>query len=198
MRLMRATPVKAVAGIAVALALLLAACGDDGGDEDTDSTDTTEEATDPDDTSGDGDGSNDATTTEPLSPEDQVLAAYEASLDALVAAYAESDVEHPDLLATHDGGALSRLQGFLAGYASEDLAHEVTFDSNPTVSRLVENSATVTDCIREQSQRVSLDSGDPVGELDDNVFHSEVTMERVDATWKVIGQTNLEDPCEPG
>lgn len=189
-------PKPAIAAIAAGLTLVtLAACGgDDSGD--TDDTDTTEEAgTDPTDPAGD-----DTTTTE-LTPEGEVLAAYEEALDAVEAAFAVPDAEHPDLLAHWAGESLRHLQPDLENMRLNGQAGEVTIESDPVVQLDPENTdkAWVVDCFIDRSQRVDAETREPVGEPSETVAETKRRLERIDGAWKVVENEYLEvDGCTPG
>lgn len=195
MHLTSATAGKAVAGAVVSLALLLTACSDDGGDEDTDSTDTTEEATA---TGGDGDGSNDATETT-LSVDEEILAAYDDAVAAVEVAYEAADPDHPDLVASFAGRSLTLHQNALREYQGDGIADEVLErESDTTVSHVVGDTATVEECYAETIQVVDLETREPRGEPDELSELVEWQMERIDGTWKVVQGTVLEESCEPG
>lgn len=194
---MKATLGKAVAGVTATLALL-AACGDDGG-EDADAMDPTEEASAPDATgNGEGEPDDDAT---PQSPEEEVLADYEAAIDALSAAFAVPDPEHPDLLDHWAGEALLHVQASLENFELNGEAAEGTIESSPvvTLDPQDEDGAWVDDCFVERAQKVDADTREPLSDMSHTTVSTRRRLERVDGTWKVTENESLEeDGCTPG
>lgn len=182
--------VRAAGAIAAGLMLMLAACGDDG-EDDTAETDTTEESSE-----GEPDGTDPEETEEELSPEDEVLAAYEAAWDAVVAAYDPPDPEHPDLLATFGGDALLRHQVALENYQLDGLSEVATSSENdPQVASLVDDTAVVEDCIKEVTEMLDTETREPQKEPQEVTVHSRRHMERTEGTWKIVQVETLGESC---
>ena len=176
----------AVAALGVTLfAALVAACGDDdtaeesSGGQDVESTTTSEG------------------TTTTLSPEDEVLQAYEAAGEALFAAYDPPDPEHPDLLAHLAGDALERAQADLAQLQSQGTSYVGTLEPHPTLTSLAGDTAVVEDCFVQTAQLIDTETRQPHGEETESVVHIESHLERVDGSWKVVREQELSEPCTP-
>lgn len=189
-------------GLTIALVLLAAACGDDSSNDEDTTTDTTAPATTeapaPDDT---GTTEPDEGDTGDLTPEEQVLADYEAAMDALEAAYDVPDPEHPDLLAHFSGEALTNIQAALENFRLDGLATEATIEPHAEVELDPEdeNTAWVTDCYLNLAQDIDAETRDPVGEPQESVGEVKRRLELVDGTWVVTKDEYLElDACTPG
>lgn len=178
---------RAVLAVA-ALAVVAAACG--GGDDGP----ANEEAIVDDETSNSSAADGTATT---LSPEEEVLTAYEAASDALSSAYDPPDPDHPDLLATYGGEALSRIQGTLSQLQGEGVSYVGTFELHPTVITLAGNTAVIEDCYVNHTQVVQTETREPIGEPGEAVLHVEVHLERSDGTWRLVEKQELSEPCTP-
>lgn len=178
--------VRVVGSVAV-LALVLGSCG--GDDDDSGSADGADEET----TSTAGE-----TTTTTLSPEDEVLAAYQAASDALLAAHDPPNPDHPDLLATHAGDALSRVQDSLRSYAAEGVSLVGTIEPDPTPTSILDTTAVIEDCVVNREQQVYTDTRESLTEIEETVVHIESHLERIDGTWKVVSEQELSEPCTPG
>jgi len=184
-------PIARIAPLLGALALILTACG--GGDG----------------SGGAGDGAaiadheerRDATerqTTTTLSPEDEVLAAYERASDALGSAYDPPDPSNPDLLATYSGEALDRIQAVLTQLQGQGVSYVGTFDLHPTVVSVAGDTAVVEDCYIDHTQQVNTETREPIGEPGETVFHVEAHFERVDDEWMLVQKQELGEQCTPG
>lgn len=184
------------AGIAAGLALvILAACGGGDDGEETDEPETTEEASGSETTSSD-----DTTTTEDALPpeEREVLDAYEASIEALIAASDPANPDHPDLLATHTGDALFRLQTYLGDYQVAGTSEIwLSNESQTEVLSLVDDTARLEDCYKEVTQLVDTDTREPREEPKEQSALTEVQMERIDGTWIVVEGQTKEESCDP-
>ncbi len=197
----RAARARALAAaLAVAVLVGPAACGgggEGGGDGDTEagedatSADAGSDATGADDPAG-------TTTTEALTPEEEVVRDYEAAFAAFAAAANPPDPEHPDFLARFTGDTLDRLQGTLRQYAGINAGADTSTELHPSDVVVVGDSATLVDCMVDHTQMVDLASGEPVGEAGETVQHLDVQLERADGVWKIALLTERTDPCTPG
>jgi hypothetical protein len=183
---------RALAAAGIPLLILgIAACGGgDDGDGETNSTEPTEatdEATD--DTAAES-------TTTTLSPEAEVLAAYDRAQLAVKAAFDPANPQHPDLLATHAGAQLERFQEDLAEYELEGVS-EVLLDkeSNPTVVTLGDTAALVEDCMTEVLQVVDTATRQPRAAERSYTVLLNVDLERIDGAWKIVSSRIVEETC---
>lgn len=176
----RVTEAMALVGALV----LVVACGggndDEGGDEATDDDPTTTaEAT--------------ATT---LSPEDEVIAAYEQAQVAVEAAFDPPDPDHPDLLASYGGVQLERFQTRLTEYEIEGVSDVlVSKESNPQVVSVEDTAATVEDCMTEVLQHTDTATREPEGEP--RTYHQLIrsSMENTAGAWKLVDARTIEETC---
>lgn len=174
---------RAVVGGAVAgVVLVLSGCGGDDGGSGGEEREPASQA------AGGSEPEETTTTTTALSPEEQeVLDAYEAANEAVVAAYDPADPEHPDLHATHGGQALFNLMNHLVNYQMEGLSVVATSSENdPEVISVSGDEAIVEDCVSEVLETFDAETREPVRDPEMSVAHSHIHMERRDGTWKVI------------
>jgi hypothetical protein len=167
--------VVAAGAVAVAALVLAGACGDD---------DSGEPVTD----LGDG-------TTTTVSPEDQIVAAYEASWNDFIRA---GDPPQPDapFLADHNtGAALTAARNLLQGYVSEGVAMRGTYDFDAEVVESADTTATVHDCGLNQLQVVRPDTGEVLDQSDDVRDGLVAAMVLEGGDWKVTSLENSEEVC---
>ena len=170
-----------------AVAVAVTACGGgDGGDEGGASDSTIDES---------------ATTTEEettttLSPDDAVIADYNAAQEAVKAAYDPADPEHPDLLTHYSGPVLERHQATLAEYQLEGLSDVLlSKESNPQVISLLDTTAVVEDCMTEVLQLT--DSTTRESESEPRTYGGLIRsdLELIDGTWTVVDARTVEEVC---
>lgn len=176
-------PVRAMAAVG-ALALVLGACGgDDGGGEDGDAA--TDESS----------GADESTTTT-LSPEDEVIAAYDRAQEAVEAAFDPPNPEHPDLLASYAGPLLERQQARLAEYQVDGVSDVlVSKESDPQVVEIGDTTAVVEDCMTEVLQYTDTETREPQGEPRTYTALTESDLELIDGTWKIVDGRTIEEAC---
>jgi major membrane immunogen (membrane-anchored lipoprotein) len=172
--------------ILLALTLGAAACGGgDDGDGAGDETTTTTAESSPDDE-----------TTTTLSPEDEVLAAYERAQAAIASAFDPADPDNVDLLATHAGAQLERIQTRLTDYQLEGLSDvAVSKETAPQVLTVTGSTATVEDCQTEVLQLMDSATRAPQGEPRTLTGLTQVDLELVDGAWKIVDGRLVEETC---
>lgn len=127
-----------------------------------------------------------------ISPDDGVLADYGAALRALAAAYDPADPDDPDLLARHDGEALSGVRSGLSKLAADGQAAVVSFDSDATVLRRESDTAVVRDRLRDRIQLVEATSRSEITEPDSAEMIVDSTLELRDGRWVVVERDLVE------
>jgi hypothetical protein len=177
--------------MSLALVVALGACG--GDDDDDTSSDTTVESA-PDATGGDGD---DADTTEALSPEDEVLRDYRAATSAFAAAANPPNPDDADLAARYTGEAFTKAQETLRTLQGNGAGADNTVEHNPIEIDVTNDTASIEDCFVDTTQLVNLESGEAIGEPEVTSMHADVSLERVDGTWKIAQQTLEPAECAP-
>lgn len=185
---MRLPLARTLVPVVVAVALL-AACSDD---EATPSI-TTSERSEP--TTATTDAS---TTTTSVSAYDDVLVAYQAAKEAISPAFDPPNPEDPGILATYTGDALSRLQASIEQLQDQGLGGRNTFESNPTVPTITGDTATLTDCFVDRTEIYNLADGQVQGPPEETIRLIEVTLQRVDGTWRIARSERTETACTPG
>ena len=170
-----------------AVAVAVTACGaGDGGDEGSGSDSTIDES---------------ATTTEEgttttLSPEDAVIADYNASQAAIQAAYDPANPDHPDLLKYLAGPTLEGHQTTLAEYQLEGVSDVLlSKESNPQVISLTGTTAVVENCMTEVLQLTDTETREPKGEPRTYTGYIRDELELIDGTWKIIDGEGLRETC---
>lgn len=183
-----------VLGLGAALLFVAAGCGDDSDEGDAGDESAAESS---ETTAADDSATEDATTSTADPDEAEVLEAFETAVNAMEAANDPPDPRHPDLLATHEGDALTGVQDGLEQRATDGVTYVVTSETSPTVENLEGDSATIRDCYREEIQEVDTETGEEQGDPVENVGYAEVEMERMDGVWKIIDANELEESCTP-
>lgn len=187
---------------AAVLAMVLVACGgDDAEDDGGDASATTVEPEGSEQSESDGPGD-----TEPLTPEDEVLAAYEEAKDAMAAAFAVPDPEHPDLLAHWGKPALTHLQVSLENYELNGHANIGEIENHDPVVRFDAEDPDVvwvTVCMKDMSYDIDAESREPIAgvtsEEDALIMEVRDRLQRIDGAWVVMETEEREiDGCTPG
>lgn len=158
--------------------VLLGACG---GDDDT-STPAT-------------DLGNDDDTADTATPDEELVAAYEASWNDFIRA---GDPPQPDapFLADHTTGeALTAVQNLLQGYVAEGVVMRGTYEFDAKVVESSEREATVHDCGLNQLQAVVAATGEVVDQSDDVRDGLIAALVLEDGEWKVSSLQNSEEVC---
>lgn len=179
-------------GTAAAVLLLAVSCG--GGDDDAEDTSGGQS---PEETSDSATTTTEAPTTT-LSPEDEVLAAYRAAKDALIAASDPPNPDDPDLLATHAGDTLTRLQAALDRDRTEGVSYVTTIETHETGPPTITGDTAVLEaCIVDRSQVIDTVTREPRGEPGETYRLVTAEMQRIDGTWKLVQQEEVADTCTP-
>jgi hypothetical protein len=152
------------------LVLGAAGCGDDDADEPVTDLET-----------GDGD----ATTTAELDDEQAVVAAYEASWQALLDSGDPPTPDAPVLEETMTGPALDSARNFLGENASEGLVLRGTYTNDARATDVAEESATVEDCGEDGTSLIVEATGQAVEEPDETPEGVVAELVKEDGSWKV-------------
>jgi hypothetical protein len=163
-----------VVGLALAAATSLAACGDDDAEGSTEASEPT-------------------TTTAP-DLEADVLAAYEASEDALLAAGDPPNPDDTGLAATRTGNALVAARNLLERFRAEGGFWRGTIEHQPEVVSVDETTAVISDCLNDLTSVYNaagevVEGNDGVPE----VWTSTLVLEGTD--WKITEYIKEGQPC---
>lgn len=173
--------------LVVGAMIALSACGGDaaGEEADEDPSTTVDEST-----------STTIATTTTLSPEEQVLADYEAAQAAITAAFDPPDPDHPDLLATLAGEHLDRVQVRLSQYELEGRSDVlISKQSDPRVISIDDTTAVVENCVTEILQYTDTETREPLGEQRTYTALLNVDLELIDGTWKIVDGETIDETC---
>jgi hypothetical protein len=131
-----------------------------------------------------------------LSPEEQVIADYDAAQAAVKAAYDPADPEHPDLLKHYTGPYLDRHQLRLREYQLEG-ASDVLLDkeSNPQLVSLDDTTAVIENCMTEVLQMTDSETREP--QADPRTYNVLIRydLELIDGTWKISDGRTIDEAC---
>jgi hypothetical protein len=179
-----------------ALALVVAGCGgdDDGGSDEVSGTPGTAEDESSMTTEPDGGA---PTTTAPLTPEEQAIAAYEKAWEAEFEALNPPNPEHPRIAESFTGVAAESIVGIIVE-AQQDGHYTVgSMQTNPEPVSVTEQKVLLRDCTVEDS--ASYDSATNAV-LVKGPYPSrsrEVEVVNQNGTWRVSAIRTLEDSCTP-
>jgi hypothetical protein len=184
---------RALAAAAGALLVLgVAACG---GDDDNSGDASAVE--DLDTTSADAGDDAGSTTSTTLSPEEQVVADYEAASAAFSAAANPPNPDSPDLAAHFTGASLSRYQDALRSLQAAGATAQNTVEHHPINVVVTGETAQVEDCFVDTTQQFSAATGEALGGPSTTTMHVDVTLQLIDGVWKVAERSERTDPCTP-
>ena len=127
--------------------------------------------------------------------EEEVLAAYQAHLEAVDAAFLEKDADLPGLLATTSGERLDYVSGAIREVveAGDTTDGTVTLLSDPIIA-VGGEQASLEQCILDETRQVAAD-GTIVIAGDDAPQTLVFQLARIDDTWKVVAVEGG-GPCE--
>lgn len=169
-----------------ALAVVVSSCGGGDGDDESSRDSTTDEST----------TTTVETTTTTLSPEEQVIADYNAAQAAVKEAYDPADPEHPDLLAHYAGTMLERHQFTLTEYQLEGVSDVLlSKESDPQVVSLDDTTAVVEDCMTEVLQMTDSDTREPQADERTYTVLLRDELELIKGTWKIVDGEGIEETC---
>jgi hypothetical protein len=210
----RRTGRSATGGLAVSVAvgLLVASCGDDGGGAEATSADPPVEV------SQEGEATGSAAVEQSAVEEEreEVVEAFQAAMDARIesAGPAEPDPDLPALTETHTDPRLSEWEARLEGMALQGLAIRYPDDSELEVVEVMDvtfswwvdddgsassgdagaevgDKATLQVCIVDDGETYEVESGD-VRSSGLYTIHERAVMRKVDGTWKLADHTATE------
>jgi hypothetical protein len=176
---------------ALTLVLGLAACGGGGDDDDAEASgDTPSESstTEPDGT----------TTTAPPTPEEQAIAAYEASWDAEFVALNPPNPLHPGLTDVFTGEAAQTIAGIIVETQNAGQYYVGSMETHPTVASATAEEVLLNDCTIENSTTYDATTGAVVETGPYPPRSRQIEVVNQDGTWRVSVIRTLEDPCTPG
>ncbi|MGH9117608.1 MAG: hypothetical protein ACRD0A_06935 [Acidimicrobiales bacterium] len=159
-------------------------------------TDGASQTTQVDETTTEAPTTTQATTTT-LTREDEVLAAYRAANQALVAAANPPNADHPLLAAHLTGRQLDVVRSVLRQQQANNIGQVANPESHPRDVVVSGASARLTDCFIDRTQTIDLASGAPVGDPGETVLHLDVVMEHVQGSWKLAQLQQRSDSCDP-
>lgn len=130
-----------------------------------------------------------------ISPENVVIAAYEASWVETAAAYDPIDPDHPSISDHLTGDVEAALRGALAERSENRRSLRGTFGFAPRVESIDGDVAIVVDdCFTDDGEEYDVDTGETVDTFETRA-QIQVTMVREDGVWKRAAQERLGEGC---
>jgi hypothetical protein len=168
------------------LALALAACGGDDGR-------AVDELPAGRDAKGGADGG--PSTSAAPTPEQQAVAAYQASWDATFRSL-NPPVEQPEIAQLMTGEALTERRVGIVRRASQGHRVEGSMATHPVVVSATGRQVVLDDCAVERSVEYDA-AGQVVEPTDGEVFNYRVTVVNEGGQWRVSDFERREEPCTP-
>jgi hypothetical protein len=135
------------------------------------------------------------TSTAPPTPEQQAVAAYEASWEATFRAL-NPPTQLPEITELHTGEALSETVNLIA--TKQRLGHRVEGSTapHPVIVSATSTEVLLDDCAIENS--IEYDgAGAVVDTAEGAAYNYRVTVVNEEGVWKVADFERREEPCEP-
>jgi hypothetical protein len=171
------------------IAPLVAACGDDDGDDRADTGDATT-------TTGSDDDADTTTTAEPATPEELAIAAYVRGWEVEFKALDPPNPMHPELGEVFTGDAAQSIGEIIVNAKNAGQRHVGSMQTNPTVASSTSEKVLLKDCTVEQSTTYDA-SGAVVDQGTYPPRSREIEVVNQDGTWRVSVIRTLEEPCTP-
>ena len=123
-------------------------------------------------------------TTEALTPEEEVEAAYLKSWD--VYAKAMRDLDPSGLEASYAGEQLARTKAAVEAQAADGRPIRIEVEHDYVVELVAPGTAVVRDKYRNHSVFLDPSTGEPTEPDPDDAFFETFTLKEVEGTWKVV------------